>query len=919
MRKLFPVFIALLMLAGLSMAETIHDIQYVDDPATDDASPLVGQEVTVTAYVTFEPASGGGNKWFVADGAGAWNGIYVYGAPDMDLGFGWQVEITGTIAEYSGLTELDITGDEASVTVLDDSPDWSDLPAACAYTVISCDGINDAATMEQYEGCLVKIEDVTRNATDFDYGEWFVEDGDGNVARIDNPASDDFGYYHVTAEGMPYEYIQGAVLYNYGNYKILPEIAFDINVDADGVNWFDPIAFIQQVRPMDMTIQEDDNGDLFMNDYGYAGFMRYGLDRDDAADTTGNTYYVTLHGIVTMPTGLSYAGDGVKFIFNDFLSDRVENSPWSGVMSYDPDSVAFPQLFEGDEIIFTGYSDEYNTSPAHMTEIWIVSEVQWQADTCTVPMPKVLTTDEMRNPQIAEQWGTQFVKVLDGVISDNDQPYDEMFIIDSDLNDDIPGMIVDADSDDMEGFVVPAVGTGIDSLTGWLYAHYGDLEDPDGDNYYLKIEPLYPSDIVIGEGPPNVLSVTRNPAAPGAGEAVTVTANIADNSQVTAGTVYYKVGIDGAWNTVDMTNTGGIVWEAEIPAQDEGSNVWYYVEGEDDIEQTATNPGDIEANLYGYWATDDLSIYNVQYTPFSSGNSPYAGNMITLTGIVTTDSANYDAYDGYFMQVNGDDPEYSGICFSMPTDGSGDYVNQGDLVTVTGTIDEEGVEYGYKWGNNTKMVDVVEVVRHYGGFTLNIYETTCAALNADLESWESVNVELSGLEVTAINNYDWTVQDGSGETFLIDDDMAYGTELDEWFAALTVGTQIDYLRGIVTFSFGTWKVELRDMNDIGENVVLGDEQVMPFEFALNPVYPNPFNPTTHINFTLPEANDIRLVVFNSLGQKVRTLINGRVEAGSHNAYWDGMSDNGRQVSSGVYFLRLVSGNQRQIQKMVLTK
>ncbi len=919
MRKLFPVLIGLLMLAGFAAAETCYDIQYVEDPASDDASPLVGEVVTVTAYVTFEPASGGGDKWFIADDAGAWNGVYIDGDPGMDLGFGWEVEVTGTVAESYGQTVLDITGDEASVTVVSDDVDWSDLPEACAYTVISCEGIDDAATAEQYEGVLVQIEDVTRNATDFDYGEWFVEDGDGNEARIDNPASDDFGYYHQTAEGMPYEWVRGAMAYSYSHYKIVPEIAFDLNVDADGVDWFDPIAFAQQVRPMDMTIQEDDNGDLYLNDGGYAGFVRWGLDRDDAADTTGNTEYVTFHGIVTMPTGLSYAGDGVKFIFSDYYTDPTENSPWSAVLSYDTDAETFPDLYEGDEIVFTGYCDEYQTGPANMTEVWVASELSFLSAGNDVPQPKVLTTNELRDPRIAEQWGTAFVEVQDGVVSDNDQPYDELFIIDSDLGDDVPGIIVDADSDSMDGFIVPAVGTGIDSLWGWLYPHYGDLEDPDGDNYYLKIEPLYPDNVVIGEGPPNVLSVTRNPAAPGADEAVTVAAQIADNSQVVSATIYYKVGVDGEWVTVDMDNTGGIDWEGDIPAQVEGTNVWYYVEGEDDLEQTATNPGDIESNLYGYWATDDLSIYNVQYTPFSSGNSPYANNLVTLRGVITCDSANYDTYEGYFMQTNGEDGDYSGICFSMPAEG-GYYGSYGDLVEVTGTVDETGAEWGFKWAGNTKLIDVVDVTRIYGGNVESIYSTDVATVNANLEAYESVVVEFTDIEITALNSYDWSFTDASGDgEFLLDDDMAYDQDLLDWFDGLEVGATVDYVRGIVTYSFGSWKLEVRSMADIGENSVNEDAQARPLEFALNPVYPNPFNPTTHISYTLPENNSIQLIVYNSLGQMVRTLVNGTQKAGHHTAYWDGMADNGRQVASGIYFLRLVSGQQRQVQKMVLTK
>ena len=64
-----------------------------------------------------------------------------------------------------------------------------------------------------------------------------------------------------------------------------------------------------------------------------------------------------------MPSGLSYAGAGVKFIFSE-----IGGGPWSGILSYNADSTAYPQLFEGDLIEMTGYIGEYRTAPSNMTE-----------------------------------------------------------------------------------------------------------------------------------------------------------------------------------------------------------------------------------------------------------------------------------------------------------------------------------------------------------------------------------------------------------------------------------------------------------------------------------------------------------------------------------------------------------------------
>ncbi len=97
------------------------------------------------------------------------------------------------------------------------------------------------------------------------------------------------------------------------------------------------------------------------------------------------------------------------------------------------------------------------------------------------------------------------------------------------------------------------------------------------------------------------------------------------------------------------------------------------------------------------------------------------------------------------------------------------------------------------------------------------------------------------------------------------------------------------------------------------------EALLPLRPDLEQNYPNPFNPSTSIPFALPNRASVRLSVFNVLGQRMRTLLNGPVEAGYHQMAWDGRDDTGRQVGAGVYFYRLESGQFQQIRKMTLVK
>ena len=98
-----------------------------------------------------------------------------------------------------------------------------------------------------------------------------------------------------------------------------------------------------------------------------------------------------------------------------------------------------------------------------------------------------------------------------------------------------------------------------------------------------------------------------------------------------------------------------------------------------------------------------------------------------------------------------------------------------------------------------------------------------------------------------------------------------------------------------------------------------DNYAEPTEFSLNQNYPNPFNPSTIITYNLPANENVRLIVYNLLGEEIKTLVNGLQSAGSYSTMWDGTNERGEPVGSGIYFYRLGSGNQFEVRKMALTR
>ncbi len=90
-------------------------------------------------------------------------------------------------------------------------------------------------------------------------------------------------------------------------------------------------------------------------------------------------------------------------------------------------------------------------------------------------------------------------------------------------------------------------------------------------------------------------------------------------------------------------------------------------------------------------------------------------------------------------------------------------------------------------------------------------------------------------------------------------------------------------------------------------------------FSLDQNYPNPFNPTTKIEFVLSKSGQVRIDIFNILGEKVKTLMDQHLKAGRQLVEWDGKDESGEEVASGVYFYRLQTKDFTQTKKMVLMR
>lgn len=114
------------------------------------------------------------------------------------------------------------------------------------------------------------------------------------------------------------------------------------------------------------------------------------------------------------------------------------------------------------------------------------------------------------------------------------------------------------------------------------------------------------------------------------------------------------------------------------------------------------------------------------------------------------------------------------------------------------------------------------------------------------------------------------------------------------------------------------------LDEILTSVDDGHNSDIPSYYTLRQNYPNPFNPTTRIEFSLPVESNVKLIIYNLLGQEVARVVDGQMQAGNHSVVWNAGSHSGNVITSGIYFYKLTAkgtnGNQfQEIKKMILLK
>ncbi len=281
----------------------------------------------------------------------------------------------------------------------------------------------------------------------------------------------------------------------------------------------------------------------------------------------------------------------------------------------------------------------------------------------------------------------------------------------------------------------------------------------------------------------------------------------------------------------------------------------------------------------------------------------FADDGVAVDPVETYKVKRYDAYDDVWTDVG-----------ETSADGSMRYA----MVVPTvfdSTADETGMTtfqvVAVSEGGNIHASTPAE------GYSVDNLIPHAPVNTSALVAENSVDVSWEAPDDPDINYY--IVYRSETEGFIANEETKVGTTTELYFtdSNLEDGTYF-YKVAAVDFS-GNRGVLSTEVS--GEVTAIGDEQVIPTEFALQQNYPNPFNPGTTISFALKQTGKVKLTVYNSIGQMVQTLINEEMNTGNYSVNF-----NAANLSSGVYFYRItvtdVSNNAivfEQMRKMILMK
>ncbi len=410
------------------------------------------------------------------------------------------------------------------------------------------------------------------------------------------------------------------------------------------------------------------------------------------------------------------------------------------------------------------------------------------------------------------------------------------------------------------------------------------------------------------------------------------------DAQIGTADLNYRVNA-GSWQTTALAQDSGNYYSATIPSQDVGTSVEYWIEAETESGLRSTQPprAQMDTSYYSFavW-TDSTTVFSLDFDQgddVPEDQSQFNAD-VTLNGANETvtyargDDGDSDqamvftAADETWLSTDSPVHQLTNFALDFKFYAQDSVPGEGTRFFAKGTAGDPHFS-----NYQVYMEDGVAKPAIYapdnnldpcGSFTGGCLKLTDHPI--EVETWYHVQMGIYGPEVA---------EDSTGRIFSRIMDAATGDTLSERLhpvdggafnnsAALKIGGVGDadespFFNGRID-DFTVYNYVPEGYADTTTITSVDEPAELPRKVTLDKNYPNPFNPTTRIDFSLPKASDIELTVYDVLGRHVATLIDGKRQAGTYSVSFDAGN-----FSSGVYLYRLKTENRTLSRKMLLLK
>lgn len=388
-------------------------------------------------------------------------------------------------------------------------------------------------------------------------------------------------------------------------------------------------------------------------------------------------------------------------------------------------------------------------------------------------------------------------------------------------------------------------------------------------------------------------------------------------TKVTKATLHYQ--IKNTWYELPMTEVAKDTFSAAIPGQPVGTVIKYYLSAEDEFGMRSLDPQTAESATPEYYTfgvyqpnsmTLELTFEEGQGIPKDASSYNHEVKLFgNPTFSTDTKNGNYAiALEGDSSYLEIDSPFLHSRQFTVELWFSADTMIQYTRL-MNRPIDEAN------WYQNTYEIRFQPNQKISAGSwipTGNRYTVNDLQVDYTLElkKWYHVIFE---------------VTDSTSILQLRDENDQFlgqkATKIQNPVVQATAPLRIGYAAGRPHYKGRLDNIKIYNYAaaNLQSAVAAQDRNLTPRQVVLHQNYPNPFNPTTEIRFSISQPVRTQLLIYDVLGQKVKTLVDAPFQPGTYSVKWDGTNDIGQAVASGVYFYKLHSGDQARVQKMLLIR